>query len=180
MKSIVALSVLALITGALSFGCSAEPGTNEEIREQSAAVVGADTFLYFRSNASGWGADGNNRLLPFVGTNLFARAVNVTEPWMVTTGDNAIVTETNQLDGWGSAQTHRRASAGTMVAPDQDTLVVSNSNFTVQYQATGIHRVVVDVATSPFTIFVERATCPNCPSPTQCVINPNSIPTCLQ
>src|SRR5262245_12847807 len=91
---------LVLAATAASSACLADAGTNDETELRQSAVIGVDEFLYFRSNATGWGVDDSTRLSPF-GGGAFARTYNVTQDWMITTGDNAIVTRTNQLNGWG-------------------------------------------------------------------------------
>ena len=77
MKTILGLSACVLV-GLLSSGCSAPAGPGEEVAQSQEAVVGVDTFLYFRSNATGWGVDDATRLLAF-GRNIWARAYTVTE-----------------------------------------------------------------------------------------------------
>lgn len=178
MKSTIARGLLAVV-GLFGVGCSAEVERAESVAETQDAVVGVDTFLYFRSNASGWGADSTTRLLPFVQSGLFARAVNVNQSWMVNPGgDSAIVTETNQLDGWGSVSTHFTTSGGAVVEPATQSLTPGSANFSVRYGALGTHRALVNTNVSPWTLTIEPVTCPVCPSPTRCVVNANSTPTC--
>jgi len=117
------MTVFVVSTAAgLSSGCfmevgSGAPGGDEPLTERQGAVIGVDEFVYFRSNATGWGVDASTRLFPFVAPNLFSRLFNVTEPWMVSDVDTATVTVTSQLDGWGSAQTFYRATAGVLQVP---------------------------------------------------------------
>ena len=171
-----AMGVL-LVVAAISAGCSgAEVGSTEDAAESSAALVGVDTWLYFRSNATAWGVDDSTRLLPFV-AGTFARAYNVTQPWMVSSGDSAIVTETNALNGWGTTQ-KSYGTASTVNEP-AFVLLTTQNTFTVKYAATGLKRVVVDPTVSPPTLTIQPVTCPNCPAPTHCVVAPNSMPSCV-
>ena len=180
MKKGIKVGVFAVILGTLSAGCGADAGSDEHVGESRAAVVGVDTFLYFRSNATGWGVDESTRLLPFAG--VFARAVNVSQPWMLSTGDTAIVTQTNQLDGWGTSQTYSGAHSNPLLEPSIDTLVAQapggDAHFNVKYSSTGLQRVFVDPNSAPPRIGVEPITCPACPSELHCAILPNSQPTC--
>src|SRR5262245_49537043 len=83
--------------------CSLET-SSESVGSVESAVIGADTHLYFRSNASGWGVDDSTRFVTNV-AGVFFKRINVSESWMVSDVDTAVVTETNQLNGWGTSQT---------------------------------------------------------------------------
>ena len=184
MKATSLLSAITLVAGTLSSGCSADVGPIEEVGQVEEAVIGVDTFVYFRSNATGWGVDDATRLLPFAG--VWARRVDVLEPWMVSGGDTGIMTETNQLNGWGTSQVFSGPVPKSMVEPPTGEAVAplvvqppgGDSHFNVKYVATGIHRVVYNTANSPPTIHIGTVSC-SCPSPLRCVVGPNSQPNCV-
>lgn len=158
MKSKFTLSALTLAVGLSSAGCSLEAGSEEQVG-RSEAAVGEELFVYFRSNATGWGVDDATRLGPFTPTpNIFAREYAVTEPWMVSGADTAVVTVTNQLNGWGTRQDFLGASEGLLIVPDSDRLAsvveTGNAHFQIKYPALGTYRVVTNFNQTP-SIFVE-------------------------
>ena len=183
----------AVLVATLSSGCLMDVGStgangDEQLTEQQSAVIGVDQFAYFRSNATGWGVDESTRLFPFVAPNLFSRIFNVTEPWMVSDVDTATVTVTNQLDGWGTAQTFYRASAGVLQVPPGGSPIAATSSstdphFKIHYSALGVYRVIT-FFTNPVqqAILIEsQATvcagvCP--PGLTCSLLPPAGIPTC--
>ena len=189
------VSLLVVSTAAaLSGGCFMEAGSgaagdDEVITEQQSALIGPDQFVYFRSNATGWGVDESTRLFPFAGAaGLFARIYNVTEPWMVNDVDTAVVTVTNQLDGWGTAQTFYKAFASPLRVPPGGSPIGATSSgtdphFKVDYSVLGVHRV-----TTFFTNDVQQAilieskatVCAGvCPGGLVCsLLPPAGIPTC--
>src|ERR1044071_4944828 len=100
MRAIFVSPWVVSLAAALSSGCFMEMGSgvagqDEPLTERQGAVIGVDEFVYFRSNATGWGVDESTRLFPFVAPNLFSRVFNVTEPWMISDVDTATVTVTN-------------------------------------------------------------------------------------
>src|SRR5215472_779866 len=114
MKRAIALGATSVLAAVLFPACSGEVAP----QESTGRVASADSSptFYFRSNATGWGVDETTRLLPFAGSVL-GLAYNVTQPWMVSDADTAIVTETNQLDGWGTSQSFFGASTKKLVVP---------------------------------------------------------------
>jgi len=173
---------------AASGGCLADAGTVEEPEVRQSAVLGVDQFLYFRSNATGWGVDGSTILSSF-GGGAFARTYNVTQDWMLSTstGDTAIVTETNQLDGWGTSQIFSGPASHLLVVPGNAPLVVQpqggDAHFKVKYGVLGLHRVIVAAsATPPFIqIDSEASACAGvCPAGLVCSLLPQGIPTCSE
>jgi hypothetical protein len=164
-------------------------GDDEPISERRGAVLGVDEFVYFRSNATGWGVDPSTRLFPFAGIpNVFARLYNVTQPWMVSDVDTATVTRTNQLDGWGTQQTFYRAIGGPVTVPPGGRPIAVNTtdpHFKIDYSVLGQHRV-----TTFFTNEVQQAilieslatACAGvCPGGLICsLLPPAGIPTCSE
>ena len=181
------------MTAALSAGCIMDTGAgaagDDEVTTRQGAVIGVDEFVYFRSNATGWGVDPSTRLVPFPGgPGLFSRIYNVTEPWMVSDVDTAVVTVTNQLDGWGTAQTFYRATVGRLQVPPGGSPIAFTSggtdpHFKIDYSVLGVHRVIT-FFTNPVqqAIFIQSQAevCAGvCPAGLVCsLLPPAGIPTC--
>jgi len=188
VRSRVVVRACALAAAVLSSACVMETAsTDEVVAEQQGAVLGVDEFLYFRSNATGWGVDETTRLFPFAGNNVLARIFNVTESWMLTNPDTAIVTRTNQLDGWGTAQTFYGATSKLVTVPGSGTLTPQapggDAHFKVQYPVLGSQRVIVNFAATPPTIQIDThaSACAGvCPGGLSCVLLQNGIPTCVE
>jgi hypothetical protein len=188
--TLASVFVVGTVT-ALASGCLVEVGSegagDEEVATGRQAVIGVDEFLYFRSNATGWGVDSSTRLFPFAGIpGLFSRIYNVTEPWMVSDVDTAVVTRTNQLDGWGTQQTfYRIIGPNPLPVPSGRPIAVNTSDphFKVDYGTLGVHRVITF-----FTNEVQQAiqidslasACAGvCPGGLVCSLQPPAgIPTC--
>jgi hypothetical protein len=182
------ISSLLAAVAAFSAGCLADADTpadpQPELRQS--AVLGVDEFLYFRSNATGWGVDDSTRLAPF-GGGAFARTYNVTQDWMVSGGDTAIVTRTNQLNGWGTSQTFYGAATQPVVVPATATVVPQapggDAHFKVKYGVLGLHRVIVALSSTPPIIQIDSAAsaCAGvCPAGLTCSLMSNGIPTCSE
>jgi hypothetical protein len=188
MKTTAKLSLVVVAVGAAMSvaACGAEVATGDEVEARQSAVLGVDEFLYFRSNATGWGVDDSTRLSPFAG-GAFARTYNVTETWMISDADTAIVTETNQLNGWGTSQAFFGATSKRMVVPARDTLTAQapggDAHFKVKYGVLGLHRVIVSLTSSPPLIQIDSAAsaCVGvCPGDLVCTLQSNGIPTCSE
>jgi hypothetical protein len=158
-------SCLRIVTGALLFGgsmfvggCTQQVGEpdDESVARSRHAVVGVDTFLYFRSNASGWGVDGNTILRPTLDPNVFEATYPVTESWMVNSGDNGIFTETNQNGGWGTTQAFFGSSVNPVIVPAAATLSGVNG-FSVRYPMLSTYQVSVNVNASPRSFSFQEA-----------------------
>lgn len=186
MKSIHGLVAAATIFGVALSACSGDTGAPEDVGQSQAAVIGTDTFLYFRSNASGWGVDESTRLATDLGGAFFGR-IDVTQSWMVTGFDTATVTETNQLDGWGTSQTfYDLSNTQTLVVPSEQPIGVSppggDPHFHVDYATLGRHQVMVNTSVTPFALSIrsEADVCSgvSCPSRSHCELGSNGLPTC--
>jgi hypothetical protein len=181
MKSSFIVAQLVLALGLVS-ACTAETSSPESVA--TAQSADSTPTFYFRSNATGWGVDETTRLLPFVGSVL-GLAFHVTQPWMVSDADTAIVTETNQLDGWGTSQTFFGASTKSLVVPAaasvSDSLVAQTNggdeHFKVKYPAEEQFTVLVDTAQNTITIQPSTLLCA-CPGGFNCSIEANGRPTC--
>ena len=186
-KGSIHLLLLTVVVAGSASACLGEDGTaGDGLATKPSALLGVDQFLYFRSNATGWGVDETTRLSSF-GGDAFARTYNVTQDWMISDADTAIVTETNQLDGWGTSQTFFGAASKRIVAPGLDTLVVQapggDAHFKIKYGVLGVHRVIVaPSATPPFIqIDSEASACAGvCPAGLTCSLISNGIPTCSE
>jgi hypothetical protein len=185
-------ALLVLMTFTLaSAGCvgDGETATSEDLAQQQGAVLGVDEFLYFRSNATGWGVDDATRLVPFAGiANVFSRLYNLADAWIVAGSDTAIVTRTNQLNGWGTSQTFYGPASKLVVVPGTAPLVAQapggDAHFAVDYAVLGQHRVIANFAASPPTIQIQSradACAGVCPPSLTCVLSPPAgIPTCVE
>src|SRR5262245_53381457 len=118
------MHVLCALVPLLVMGCAVDAAEPTEGREQTAevsdAVIGVDTFLYFRCNSTSWDVDDASRVRSTDAPGEFVLHYNVTEDWMMTDGDPCIFTETNQLNGWGTQQTFfsaRDTTNGTLGIP---------------------------------------------------------------
>ncbi|MGC4064437.1 MAG: hypothetical protein QM784_07300 [Polyangiaceae bacterium] len=160
---------------------------SSDVGQAEQSVVGQDTYLYFQSNATGWGVDVNTRLLSFAAPHVFAKRFDVKEAWMVSGLDNAILTETNALDGWGTSQTYY-GLVGSNVLSVPSTVGIqptsAGSTFQVDYANTGRHRVLVNFNTSPVTVQIESeasiCSTVGCPANyTHCTLLDNGVPTCV-
>jgi hypothetical protein len=179
MKNLLASTLVLLIAG-LHTACSVESALDEEVSETQEAL--GETYFYFRSNATGWGADSATRLLPFAGAGVVARVFDVTQPWLVSGNDSASLLSTDQLDGWGTGQTYyTTADAGPVVVPSSETLAIGSANFGVDYSTLGQHRVIVNTNASPPTVQIDSkaSACAGvCPGGLTCSLMANGIPTC--
>ena len=194
MRTTCVYVLAAGLVTALSSGCFVEAGAgaagdDELLTERQGAVIGVDEFVYFRSNATGWGVDPSTRLFPFAGIpGLFARVYSVNEAWMVSGLDTAVVTRTNQLDGWGTAQTFYRATAGVLAVPPGGSPIASTSggtdpHFKIDYSVLGVHRVITfftNEVQQAILIESQATACAGvCPGGLVCsLMPPAGIPTC--
>jgi hypothetical protein len=130
--------------------------TDEEVGTIRSALLNQDTFLYLRCNATGFGANEATRLKPTSDPNTGSLTFSVTQTWMLTSGsgDQCILTQTNQLDGWGTSpqswtDTHPSTA---LVPPANDSLVNSSPTFLVKYPALGQYTALVNWSTKKIQI----------------------------
>jgi hypothetical protein len=139
----------------------------------------AAPFVYFRSNATAWGVDESTRLQAFPAPNVFGLVYNVTQQYMVSSGDSAIVTETNQLDGWGTNPLFFSTNPSQFTVPATEPLVSGTNNFTVKYPALGQYRILVNVSNGSINIDSAADACAGvCPSGRTCTLTHAGVPTC--
>jgi len=106
MRTVIGLPLAALAGIAIACSSSTEERTDlESVGEAPAALSlqpsDAGTYVYFRSNGTGWGADATTRMQK-VGTWVHQKTVRFTQPYMLSSGMPAVFTLTNQRDGWGT------------------------------------------------------------------------------
>jgi len=187
-SAISGLSILAVGFGVLSSACVMEAGSGDDVVERQGALLGVDEFLYFRANATSWGVDETTRLFPFAGPNVFARIYDVTQTWMISDADTAIVTRTNQLDGWGTSQAFYGVPSKRVTVPSTSPLALQapggDAHFKIKYSVLGEHRVIANFAATPPTIQLDSlaSACAGvCPGDLICsLIPPAGIPTCSE
>lgn len=133
---------LSCVAVVLSFGagCTLEAAPDEQLGE-SRSAQGSPFFLYLRCNATGWGVDDQTRMTE-TSLGLFELTYEVTEPWMVSNADTCILTQTDQLNGWGTMQAFfGPARIDRIVVPGGDLLNVQlpggDAHFEVQYPELG-------------------------------------------
>lgn len=143
----------ALFISALLAGCSSAQGAESDLAVSSSALVGKDTYLYFRSNATGWNADAATRLRSTADPYVFAMLYDVKQSWMIANGDNGVFTETNALDGWGNQQTtYGAARTSSISVPGGDFLSTGSGGFTVKYPAVGRYKVTANWMQGTFQV----------------------------
>jgi hypothetical protein len=106
---------------------------------------------------------------------------------MISDADTAIVTVTNQLDGWGTSQQFYGASPSPLVVPATEPLTLQTNggdeHFKVKYAVLGVHRVIVNFAQTPPTVEIQSqadACAGVCPGGLICSLLSNGIPTCSE
>lgn len=150
-------------TAALLVACSGEnPDTYENIGETQAAVVGVDTHLYLRCNATTFNLTDASRLKAGADPKVFTLDYNVQQSWMVSPngGDTCVFTETNQLNGWGTTSKHySRSGSGAVIVQASGNLVstgTSESQFPIKYPKLGTFRMTVNTSASTWTYSVQE------------------------
>jgi hypothetical protein len=135
------MGFLAAIVALLSAGCSVETAAPDEQVGQSEAALQSPFFLYFRCNATGWGVDNTTRMTE-TSLGFFEITYDVTDTWMISDADTCIVTQTNQLNGWGTQQAFfGPARTKLIVVPGGDFLnqqqAGGDAHFKVKYPSLG-------------------------------------------
>jgi len=155
---VVKAVICALATASGTLGCSSQKAQEEAVAEAGSALLGADQFLYFACNATGWNLGDANRLKSSSDPAVFTLEYQVTQPWQVTSPDHCAFVMTNQLNGWGTAQTFYSDShpATPVLVPGGDRLVASGTNFPVKYPSIGGYRLSVDWGQKTFTIAANK------------------------
>lgn len=149
--------VWSIVMGSLLLaqaGCS-ESGAveDEELGQSQQNLVNSDEFLYLRCNATSWNVGEATRLKPTGVAGVVSLTYAVTVPWMVQQ-DQCIVTRTNQLNGWGTANSMFTDSApgAALNVPKTESLLAGSQNFNIHYPAPGSYTATVDWNTKTIKI----------------------------
>jgi hypothetical protein len=139
--------------------CGSEPTGDETIAASQQAVLGVDTHLYFRCNATGWAPSAATRLVASEAPGEFRLNYEVKEPWMTT--DQCTFMETNQLDGWGTQQTFYglRGTSQAITVPGGSPLQLKEQqpSIAVTYPSTGRYTITVNWRSGTFLVEPVRA-----------------------
>jgi photosystem II stability/assembly factor-like uncharacterized protein len=152
--SIAETTFFAVMVATLN-GCGANLSGSEEgdgIGTSRDALLGVDTFLYFRSNATGFSPNDATRLRETADPIVFDLTYDVTQTWMVTNGDNGSFVETNQLNGWGTVQSYFGSTVNPVIVPGGGGLSLNPAGFTIQYPRLGKFRIAFNTAQNTFSI----------------------------
>ncbi len=150
------LGIMALT----SVGCMAELDEEPMATAQS-KLVDSGSYLYLRCNATGWGVDSRNRMVPGSASELLAIDYEVGLPWMITGSDTCTFVTTNQLDAWGTRQTFfDKGGSQLLEVPPTGAgygqLLVSppgnDYHFGVRYPELGRYTATVNLANGTFWI----------------------------
>lgn len=145
------------ICTSLSLFLAVGSGLGLLLSAEGVARADAATYVYFRCNATGWGADSTTRMRDTGTPGVVALEFDVATSWMTTSGDDCELTQTDMLDGWGT-QTRYYAFAYTgymfQVPGTQQTSLVSgrDPHFKVRYPSLGHYRARFDRNTLKLTI----------------------------
>ncbi len=146
MSRIVSGLVGCAVMGFAIIGCSGVENSETDVASMGQALVGVDEFLYFRCNATGFDASSTNRLSDADDDGLFTVDFDVNQSWMVTGGDQCVVTRTNSASGWGTeSATFGSATSNVVTPPAQWSIgAVDSTPATVRYPALGRYRATVN------------------------------------
>jgi hypothetical protein len=137
--------------GGDSGGAYEETGP-DALGQVAEALVGQDTFLYFRCNATSWEPSNTTRLRPANAPYSFELLFDVKQEWMTGAGDSCVFTETNQRNGWGTKQTSYGTLHGNVRVPGGDALRFGGGNFNAIYPALGRYKVTANWRQGSFQI----------------------------
>ncbi len=142
-------------TGLILLGCSGT-AENEPIGASRAAVLGVDSFLYLRCNATGWEPSDATRLVE-TSANQWEITFEVDESWLVQAGDQCQLTETNQLNGWGSTQSAYHVNGATLTVPSSAPVASGFQPIHLAYPSVGRYTVRFDASAPSLSIAVAEA-----------------------
>jgi hypothetical protein len=155
MKSMYLGCCLVAFVGVSAVGC-AEGGVEGEVESVSttAAELSSEAPLFMRSNATSWNVGSSNRLTR--PDNYYwdlGLAYEVTQPWMLTSGDDVSLTQTNSESGWGTAQSYYSANfAGVGVVSTLNGPHSSQQTFRVRYPFLGRYQAIVKPSAETLSI----------------------------
>lgn len=151
------LSLSTFLATAGTLGCSGPPATQPPVSSTRSAVLGVDTFLYLRCNATSWDLNDSSRFVETApGSGLFTLSYDVAADWLVQSPDSCSLLETNQLNGYGTVQTpyqFRADQSSLMVVPDARALTAAaSSNFQISYPFKGRYTATVNWQNGTFVV----------------------------
>jgi hypothetical protein len=138
----------ATLFATMIVGCAATEGDEAAAYTSESALIGKDTYLYFRSNVTGWDVNSSTRLRQAPDPYQFSLLYDVKTANAV----DSIFTETNVRDGWGSQQATYGNNNGDIVAPGGGMLSSSHGGFRVTYPAAGRYKVTADARIGTFSV----------------------------
>jgi hypothetical protein len=155
----VGVRVSTFVALAATLGCNGVPGTGAQpaVSTTHGALLGVDTFLYLRCNATSWNLDDSSRFVETApGSGLFTVSYDVAADWLVQSPDSCSLLETNQLNGFGTVQTYdqfRSDQASLVVVPDARALAsAQSSNFQIRYPFKGRYTATVNWQNGTFLV----------------------------
>src|SRR5262245_35272391 len=120
-----------LLATASAITCDGGPSSGP-VASAERAVLGTDTFLYLRCNATSWDVNDRSRFVETApGSGLFTVSYDVAVDWLVQSPDSCGILETNQKNGYGTVQTpyaFRAGQSSLVVVPDARALTPSTSS----------------------------------------------------
>lgn len=130
-------------------GCSAQSGGEDVTVGSKAQPLETNPHYYLRCNSTGWGVDQNSRLIPDSSGQSATLTYEVESPWMMQ--DSCIISQTNQLNGWGGHTTYR-ISPSPLVAPGSAGVTGGQNNFQVSYSELGTYTATLDLTSDTLSI----------------------------
>lgn len=110
------------------------------------------SFAYLRCNGTGWNATSANRFVPTSNPNILVLDYAVTLPWLASSADSCLLTQTNQRDGFGTVQTNYQSIGGRLDVPATRSLRVGWQTISVRYPALGAYRATLDLSQRTLSI----------------------------
>jgi hypothetical protein len=148
LSTLAALSVVSLTLGACALEVD-EGGADAASAEQQ--VVGVDSFLYLRCNSTSWGLDDRSSLVATTTPGVFEVGFEVNKAYMMTVGDDCILTETPLKNSWSAGAKYYRSNVAPLTSPGTAGYSLEPAgvikNFRVRFPAPGKYKATVDTKT---------------------------------
>lgn len=149
--------VILFVCALFVFGACVEENEAMSINQSYAAAEG-DTevetplYWYLRCNTTSWNLDADSLLTDTDDPNVKSMIIEVTIPWMVTTGESCSVVRTEQEGQWFPGLTFFNSDTRPVIVPGGGTLQVSFGQFGVKYPALGTYEFLLNTEDLTFTI----------------------------